>query len=744
MTSPAPRADARAKIIGKARYTQDFKPEGMLHGVLVRSSVARGAVNKLELTGARAAPGVVCALGPLDVPARLFGDVAKDEPILAGSDIRFMGQPLALIAAETLEQAMAAASLVRIEYAESTPVAELFGAQLEGAPQVRRGQPNVLEPSSARRGDVKGAFAIPGTRIFDTEIRSQTAHQGYIELRSSLAEVDEHGRLHVTTSSQAPYQVRAVLADLFNLPLTDVHVRVPAFGGGFGGKLHNGMAPYAAALSLTTGRPVRVVCPRNEDLQASTPREGSVVRMRSSVLPDGRIVGRQVEAYFDSGAYVVDTPYITSMGAMQASGPYDIDALECQVSAVSTNLQPTGSFRAPSGPQMAFALERHMDDIALELGLDRVDLRRRNFVSDGSKGPTGQSIHEPVVGECTDAVERQLTLWRAEAASRPPAPGHTYGFGIACCWWFTAPGASSVVIRIEEDGGVTVMTGATEIGTGAVVSGLGRLVASALGVEASDVRVLSGHTDLPQDFGSEGSRTLYASGNAALSAVDALKLIVAEHFEAAAGDLEFRDGLVGVIGDPDTRMPLGEASAAVHAAGGSLIASGRFQASSVAYDMTCAESMLIPTFHEPTFHCQGAWVEVDNELGHVRVLKYVAAHDVGAVIDEVGLRGQVEGGVVQGLGYALFEEVVSNETGRVLNDNLADYRMPTAGDAPEEIVVVPVTSHPSQEGPSGVKGIGEAPVILPAAVIASAIQDATGRRLYRLPLKPSRVLGLEP
>lgn len=743
MTPDSPRADARAKIAGKARYTEDFKPEGMLHGVLVRSSVARGTVSELDLAGARAAAGVVSALGPLDVPAKLFGDVTADEPILAGSDIRFMGQPLALIAAETLEQAMAAARLVRIEYTENTPVVELDRARLSGAPEVRSGQPNVLAPSRARRGDVEGAFAMPETRIVDTEIRSQRAHQGYVELRSSLAEVDEHGRLIVTTSSQAPYQVRAVLADLFDLPLTDVHVRVPSFGGGFGGKLHNGMAPYAAALALTTGRPVRVVCPRDEELQASTPREGSVVRISSAVLPNGRIVGRRVEAYFDSGAYVVDTPYITSMGAMQACGPYDINALDCRVFAVSTNQQPTGSFRAPSGPQMAFALERHMDDIAFELGLDRVDVRRRNFVSDGSRGPTGQAIHEPAVSECTDAVEQQLAVWRAEAASRPLPPGRSYGFGVACCWWFTAPGASSIVIRIEEDGGVTVMTGATEIGTGAVVSGIGRLVASALGVEASDVRVVSGHTDLPQDFGSEGSRTLYASGNAALSAVESLKLLVAEHFEASAADLEFRDGLVGVVGDPKSRIPLGQASAAVHGAGGSLIASGRFQAASVAYEMTCAESMLIPTFHEPTFHCQGAWVEVDNELGHVRMLKYVAAHDVGVVIDEAGLRGQIEGGVVQGLGYALFEELVSNEAGQVLNDNLVDYRMPTAGDAPEEIVVIPVTSHPSQEGPGGAKGIGEAPVILPAAVIASAVQDANGRRMYRLPMKPSRVIGLE-
>jgi CO/xanthine dehydrogenase Mo-binding subunit len=730
--------------MGTARYTHDFKPEGMLHGVVVRSRIARGSVQELDLSAAEAAPGVVCVLGPQHVPPTLFGDVTPDEAILAGDDVRFVGQPLALVAAETLEQATAAARLVKVVCEGVSAAVDMEAARLPGAPVVRAGKANVMDPSRAFRGDVSEAFARDGVTVVETEVRTQRAHQGYVELRASLAEVDEHGRLVVVSTSQAPYQVRAALADLFGLALTDVLVVVPAFGGGFGGKLHNGMAPYASALALATGRPVQVVCPRDEELQASTPREGSVVHIRSAVTEDGRIVGREVDGFFDSGAYEVDTPYITSMGAMQACGPYDVEAVDCRIHPVSTNLQSTGSFRAPSGPQMAFALERHMDDIGVELNLDRLEVRRRNLVRDGSLGPTGQVIRDPVIAECLDAVEAQLESWVVEAASRPLSAGHSYGFGIACCWWFTAPGASSVVIRVEDDGGVTVMTGATEIGTGAVVSGLRRLVSSALGVEQSRVRVVTGSTDLPQDFGSEGSRTLYASGNASLAAVDELRALIADHLEAAPGDVEFRDGSVGVVGDPSSRVPLGKVAAAIHAAGGGLIAKGRFQASSVAYEMASAESMLIPNFHEPTFHCQGAWVVVDEELGHVNVLKYVAAHDVGAVIDWEGLRGQVEGGIVQGLGYALLEELVSDASGTVVNDNLADYRMPTAGDTPEEIVILPVTSSPSREGPAGAKGIGEAPVILPAAVIASAIQDATGRRLYRLPLRPDRVVGLVP
>lgn len=737
------RPDAAAKIRGTAPYTADSLPAGTLHVAVVRSTVARGRVTHLDLDFARSMPEVVAVIGPADVPSALFGDVEPDEPVLASDDVRYLGQPIALVAAETRLAADRAAAHVSVEYERLPPVVTLESAIAADAPQVRAGQPNILEPSRLSRGDVKGAFARGDVVVVETTVRTQRANQGYIELRAALAELDHEGRLVITATTQAPFQVRAALARLFDLPLHGVLVRVPAFGGGFGGKLHAGMAPYAAAVTMITRRPSLVICPRDADLQASNPRESSIVTMRSAVTHDGIVVGREVTGYFDSGAYVVDTPYITSMGALQATGPYSIDAVSCAIHAVSTNLQPTGSFRSPSGPQMAFANERHMDDIARRLGKDRLQLRRANFMVDGSRGPTGQFLVSPPIEECLDAVERQLDAWRAQAAEEPSREGVVQGFASACSWWFTAPGSSSLSVRLEVDGGITVMTGATEIGTGAVVSGVRNLVADAFGVEPMSVRVVTGSTDLPEDFGSEGSRTLYGSGNAALSAAAQLRAVLAESMEVSPHDLELRDGHVGVVGDPESLRPLGDVVADAQAASGGLIASGRFQASPVAYDPDTADSMLIPNFHEPTFHCQGAWVEVDRDLGQVRVRKYVAAHDVGAVIDPVGLIGQVQGGVVQGLGYALFEDVVTDAEGLTLNANLADYRMPTAGDVPEEIVVIPVTTRPSSEGPRGAKGIGEAPVILPAAVVAAAVEDATSLPLYQLPLVPARVVGMQ-
>ncbi|MBD3924265.1 xanthine dehydrogenase family protein molybdopterin-binding subunit [Nocardioides cavernae] len=733
-----PRSDARAKITGRALYTQDHYPQGMLHGVVVRSAIARGCVVALRLEKARSAPGVLAVLGPDDVPDRLFGDVEPDEPMLASDDVRFAGQPIALVAANSREQALAAAALVEVTYDELEPVVTLVAAIAPDAPQVRRGQSNVLAPSRVVRGDAAAAFERSDVTVIETSITSQRAHQGYIELRSALAEIDQDGHLVVTMTSQAPYQVRASLASIFDLPLTDVVVRVPTFGGGFGGKLHQGMAPYAAALALATRRPVQVVCPRGEDMQASNPRESSLVTVASAVTKDGTIVGRRVKGYFDSGAYVVDTPYITAMGAMQAVGPYAVDAVVSEVHAVSTNLQPTGSFRSPSGPQMAFALERHMDTIARDLGLDPVELRRRNLVRDGSLGPTGQILSNPPIAECIDAVERQLAQWRKEADATPARDHHRHGFGLAAAWWFTAPGASAVHVRMEDDGGVTVHSGAVEIGTGAVVSGVRALVAQALSVDPSVVRVVNGGTRAaPADFGSEGSRTLYGAGSAAIAAIADVKAALAAHLEVDVSDVDLDAGMVGIRGVPTSMRPLGDVVREAGAAAGPVVGRGRFQAQSVAFDASTAEGMLIPAFHEPTFHCQGAWVEVDDELGLVRVRKYVAAHDVGHVIDWQGLKGQVEGGIVQGLGYALLEEIHADSKGRVINPNLVDYRLPTAGDVPDEIVIHAVVTVPSTEGPLGAKGIGEAPIILPGAVIAAAVEDAIDRHVTRLPIDPA-------
>ena len=743
--SGGPRSDARGKATGGARYSQDHYPRGMLHGVVVRSPHPKATIARMDLSPACAVSGVVTVLGPDDVPGGLFGDVVHDEPLLARGAVRYAGEPVALVAGETIAAAQAGAAAIAPEYEPQAAVVDLAEAIRPDAPDAVTGEANIGEPSIVERGDVERAFASAHT-IVETVITSQRVHQGYIELRCALAEIADDGRLIVTMTSQAPFLVRKTLSRLLDLPMTKVVVRVPAFGGGFGGKLHDGMAPYAAVLALASGRPVQVVSSREEEMQASNPRENSIVKLTSAVTADGHIVGRRCDAYFDSGAYTCDTPYITSMGAMQACGPYAVDAVDAAIYPVRTNTQATGSFRAPSGPQMAFANETHMDDIAERLGLDRLELRRRNFMRPGSSGPTGQVVEAPSIETCLAKVERRVEAWRAEAPVHD-APTRRRGYGIACTWWFVAPSFSGANVKVNEDATVTVFTGATEIGTGAVVMGVVQLVADELGISPDRVSLVCADTDAaPADMGSDGSRTLYGVGNAVLTATSEVTTILAEaaadELEASARDMVFADGRVHVAGSPDRGLAFGDVVTKASADGGPVVGAGRFQSAVVPIEDGCARSMLIPAFNEPTFHCHGVEIEVDAELGSVDVLRYAAAHDTGPIVSAAGVKGQIEGGIVQGIGHALYEEMLVDEDGLTRNGNLVDYRLPTIADLPGEIVILPVEDFPSVNGPRGLKGIGEAPVILPAATLASAIRDALGVRPTELPLTAERIAAL--
>jgi CO/xanthine dehydrogenase Mo-binding subunit len=711
----------------------------MLYGVVVRSPFASALVTHVDTEAARAMPGVFAVLGPDDVPDRCFGDIEADERVLARERVRYVGEPVALVAARTAAEARAAAAVVDVRYEPRPGVVTLERALAGDSPRVAPDRPNVEDPSTVSRGDVEAAFGR-AAHIVETTVRTQRAHQGYIELRCALAELDADGRLIVTMTSQAPFQVRRAICAVFELPMTRVVVRVPAFGGGFGGKLHNGMALYATALALATRRPVQVVSSRSEELQAGNPREGSIVALRSAVDADGRILGRVARAYFDSGAYAYDTPIITDLGAMLSCGPYDVEAVHAEVHAVRTNTHSTGSFRGPAAPQMCFANEVHMDDIAKEVGLGRLAVRRKNFMRSGSLGPTGQTLDDPAIETCFDSVVTQLDDWRSQRRS----DDRVYGYGIACAWWTTAHGPSAAVARVNEDATVTVYSGATEIGTGAVVSGLTALVAAELGLPLDSVSLVTADTDAaPADMGSEGSRTLYGAGNAVLQAASAARAILAaaaaEELEASPDDLVFANETIHVVGSPTASVSLRDAAAAATRSGGPVVGGGRFEAPAVPTLDGCASNMRLAAFNEPTFHCHGVEIEIDQELGTVRPLRYVAAHDTGSCVSIAGVKGQVEGGVVQGLGYALYEEVLIDADGSTRNADLVDYRLPTIADTPEEIVVLPIENFPSAHGPRGAKGIGEPPVILPAAAIASAVRDGLGVRLTELPLRADRV-----
>lgn len=736
------RRDAAERLTGHTAYTEDIRLPGMLYGVLVQSPVAAGRLRRIDVDRAAALDGVVKVLTAEDVTDRRYGNYVKDQPIFARDRVRFVGEPVALVAATSLAVARRAAGLVEVDIEATTPVVDLREALTSTEVLVHDRDTNVIEDVHISRGDVDAVFHTAHA-VVHTEIESHRAHQAYLEPRAVTA-APAPGGFSLIMSTQQPFGVRAQLAELFDLPTGAIEVRVPAIGGGFGGKLHLLFAPQAAAMTLATGRPVQIVCSRAEDMATGNPRENSIVRMSSAVDESGRILARRCDVVLDAGAYAMDTPVLTSMAAFYATGPYRIDTLDIRGRAVYTNTCPTGSFRGPSGPQMVYAAEAQIEDIAQQLGLDPAEVRRRNFIGEGDRGPTGELITlRGTTEECMRVVESRLQRWRQ--ADVAPGDHRRRGYGLACAWWSTLGTPSAATVELHEDGTATLSSGGTEIGTGAISTALPSMVAEELGLRPDRVILKSGGTrEAPYDSGSRGSRTMFATGNATVLAARAVAEQIRNEasrlLEVDPADLVLREGRVEVKGAPETGMTIAEVSASAHLHSGPVVATGRYRAELAPVEGSDLQGARFLRLGEPTFHCHGVEIALDEETGRVDVLNFVAVHDVGRVVNPVGARGQVEGGVVQGIGYALTENLRTNDAGVIVNGNLHDYRLPTIADVPPNIETVFIETNHSHTGPFGAKGLGEPPVILPAAAIGSALRDLLGVQPYHLPLDADRVV----
>jgi CO/xanthine dehydrogenase Mo-binding subunit len=422
---------------------------------------------------------------------------------------------------------------------------------------------------------------------------------------------------------------------------------------------------------------------------------------------------------------------------LQATGPYRIDNVRSTALSVYTNTQPTGAYRGPSGPQMVLAVEAHMDEIARTLGVDRVELRRRHLFRPGDVALNGQVIDAPSIAECLDrAVE-------AIGYGTPRPPGH--GVGIACAWWTTTAGPAAATVRLDSDGTVAIVTGATEIGSGALATGVVHLVAEALGVAPDRVRLTStGDTSTGSfDFGAQGSRTTFNVGNAVLDACVTIRRQVAaeasELLEVDPDDVDLVDGAAQVRGTPGVGVSLAEVARSARDRSGPIHASARYVAPPTAFDPGCVgPGHFYPTFNSPSFHCHAVEVAACPDTGRVEILRYVVAQDVGRALVPPAIEGQIQGGVLQGIGMALYEreDLVDGE---VANPSFDGYKMPTAMEAPD--VECLLVESASVDGPRGAKGVGEPPIILPPAAVVNAVADATGVRVTELPLTPERLLA---
>jgi len=736
------RPDGREKVTGSGRYTADLTLTGEAQAAFRYADHPHARILRIDTTAARALPGVLAVVTHEDVPDVLYGGSVKDRRLFARDTVRFEGEIVAGVAAATAEIARQAASLIEVEL-EPLPVLTDFAAALEeGAPLVhpdwegyegdealgRHG--NVLGFSTIVSGDVDAAL-----READIVVRGRYVTdpvQGVpIEPRAVAAEW-QGDRVTVWSSTQVPYAARAGVAETLALPESHVRVIVPLLGGGFGAKCDFHFEGHVAALARAAGRPVKLVFSRREEFFAvGHRREGMVIELETGARADGTLLARRARLTLDSGAYCGEGGFFAQMAAMHALGPYVLGAADVESSLVYSTNQPSSSIRAPTAPQVCWALEQHMDELAEALGLDPVELRRRTLIEDGSVTATGQVLERIAMRETLEAAVELI----GDGAALPDDEA----IGVACGWWPCFAANAGAYVKLNPDGTGTIVTGAQENGTGAVMA-LPGYVAEELGMRPDDFSLLYQDTDAaPWDMGSCGSQTTFNSARAVLAAAaevrDQLLDAAEERLEAARGDLELVEGTIRVKGSPDKHVTIAALTAdgTFHGKG-----AGELPTAPEAPADGCVGRLGNESFHAPQLIAHAAHVKVDRETGVVRVLRVAAAHDCGRILNRPGADGQVYGGVVMGIGQALSEGTQLDEHGRQRNPHLLDYKLVTAADAPE-IQVAWIETDTPNAGPKGSKGVGEPPCVPTAGAIANAVAKVIGARVRQLPMTPERV-----
>jgi len=736
------RGDTRAKVNGATIYTGDIKLEGALAACVLRSPHPFARVRRVDVGRARAMPGVAAIAYAGNVPETPLAFGIKDQHLFPIEYVRYAGEPVAAVAAETAELARAAAAAIDIDYEPLEPVLTIEDALREDGPLVHPGwrtyeknpgrvlDRNVCGYNRIRRGDVDAAFQASDV-VVESTFRFSPGMPGYIEPRAALARRESDGGLTVWCGSQSPYDNRDELAQFFGLDPARVRFINQFVGGAFGGKILMAAEWYAAALALQCDRPVRLVWSRREDCLHVFPRHGGVAKLRTGARKDGTLLAMQASFSFDTGAYVGYGSGTALIATMLTSAPYRIPNLDLEGRIVYTNKHVAGPVRAPGGPQTNFAKELHLDELAAALALDPLELRLRNAWVEGDMGPTGQRLTGVSAREVLERAAQAID-WHAP---RPAGRGR----GICCTWWFSSCGQSRARVVIDAGGRVRLHSGNPEIGTGSAASALPMLAAEALDMSADDIEVVLADTDSDAyDAGISGSGSTFGAGSAveaaALSARAMLVSRAEEALEARAEDIELRDGRAFVRGAPDHSVDF---ATLARAAGGAIEGIGESAGSEdPEIDETLVETHDFASWMAPSFTASAADVDVDAATGRVRVLKLATAQDVGFAVNPAGVIGQIEGGAVQGLGWAL-TEAIQYDAGRMVNPGFNHYLLPTTVDAPQiEAIIV---EHPSKEGPRGMKGAGEPPVTTPAGAIGNAIFAAVGAVPHQTPMTPERV-----
>jgi CO/xanthine dehydrogenase Mo-binding subunit len=703
-------------------------------------------IRSIDTAEALSHPGVLGVITNADVPDICYGGFVKDRTLFARNVVRFEGEVIAAVAGTTKDAAKRACALIHVDYDPLEPVLDPDQALGPDSPLVHsEWESYTASPGLCRsgndcaymtsvKGDVDAGFG-EADYVVEGTYTTDMSHSVPIEPHTIVAQWNGD-RVTIWSSTQVPFMARAGVAEVLGLQQSQIRIIVPYLGGGFGGKCDFHFEAHIAALARKVKRPVRLVFDRREEFVAiDKTRHPFRIWLKTGVTKDGTITARRARLVLDKGAYVGDGVYATECGLMMVAGPYRIPNLLGEAHTVYTTRTPGGSVRAPGGPQVCWAVEQHTDALAARVGLDPVEFRRRNLVAEGDTGQTGQVFGPVSAIDCLERAASRIGWGRKSLAENE-------GVGVACGWWFSAPLPSGAYVKLNADGSGSIITGAQENGSGAVM-GLPLLAAEELGMRPEQFSILYQDTDAgPWDLGSAGSQTTINNGRAVVLAArevrEQLLQLASDKLEVSPTDLELVAGEVRAIGAPTRAVSIAELAATAHA-GQLLLGRGSGQPPSrPAHDVSgCAGRQFYSVFASPTFFCHVAKVRVDRDTGVVEVLRYVAAHDYGRILNPIGAEGQVEGGVVHGLGIALSEGTVYLD-GQQQNPGLLDYKLQTCADAPE-IEIEFVETDGSEAGPYGAKAVGEPPVIGPAAAVANAITAAIGRAVTELPMTPPRV-----
>ena len=719
-----PRKEGRSKVSGAARYVDDMTLTGMLHGVTVRSTAIRGRIKDIHF-----APGVpweeFTIVTARDVPPpNRIALIMDDQPCLAGDFVNHAEEPVVLLAHADKHLLEKARRLVTIDV-EPSPSVHTIDEALAGKTVVW-GTDNIFKSFLVSRGDVDAALAS-AHRIIDGDYETAAQEQLYIEPQGMIALADDDG-LTIWGSLQCPYYVQKALTTLFSLPQHKVRVVQMETGGGFGGKEEypSHIAAHAALLARKAGRPVKIIYDRAEDMVATTKRHPSRTRIRTGVDRDGTLVAMDIDFVIDGGAYCTLSPVVLSRGTIHAPGPYYCPNVRVRSRAVATSTPPHGAFRGFGAPQSLFALERHMNVVARELGLTPEAVRRRNFIREGQTSAVGQVMKEPI--EMDRLLDRALELSdyhakRRRFAAANPGAAVKRGIGFATFMHgagFTGSGedhlASIVDVEATADGHIRVLAASAEIGQGTNTI-FGQIVADALGIECDDVEIAQPDTAaVPNSGPTVASRTCMVVGRLVDNAARALRQTLLSSGLLADG--YGRDAFLRACREHvETRGPLR--------------ASSRYEAPpGLRWDDTNYQGDAYGAYAWAVYVAE---ISVDTTTFETHVEDFVALQEVGKVIHPVLAAGQIEGGVAQAIGYALYENVVWRE-GRMANGQMTNYIMPTSVDLPS--IRVFFEERPYEYGPAGAKGIGELPMDGVAPAIANALEDAIGVHIRSIPVTP--------